>query len=289
MRYMRDDLADEYGILSLQDKILQIAIYIDEICEKHGIDYCLMGGSALGAIRHGGFIPWDDDLDIFMKPSEYEKFRAVFANEGNHKDYYLQELMERQGLVASAKLRLNHTMYVEEATKDMKIHQGIFVDIFILHNTANSGLFRAFHCLNAKCLLAKGQSFKNIKYRGIKRVFIGLFKLLPKEWGIARRLKRIYQYDKKESKYVCHFMGKAFFEKGVYSASIFSSTKRVPFEKVELRVPSKSDEYLTKRFGDYMSMPSKDSIHSAQHACLWKTEADCNAPNGIYSDEKYLI
>ena len=78
----------------------------------------------------------------------------------------------------------------------MKIHQGIFVDIFILHNTANSGLFRAFHCLNAKCLLAKGQSFKNIKYRGIKRVFICLFKLLPKEWGIVRRLKES-TYDKR--------------------------------------------------------------------------------------------
>ena len=71
MEYMRDGLSDSYGILELQDKILEIAKYIHDFCEEHDIDYCLMGGSALGAKRHGGFIPWDDDLDIFMTPDNY--------------------------------------------------------------------------------------------------------------------------------------------------------------------------------------------------------------------------
>ena len=68
LEYMREDCDTQYGFLPLQNKILEVALYIDSLCRKYDIDYCLMGGSALGAKRHGGFIPWDDDLDIFMSP-----------------------------------------------------------------------------------------------------------------------------------------------------------------------------------------------------------------------------
>lgn len=66
LKYMRQELEDKYGFLEIQDKILEIMVYVDQFCEDRGIQYCLMGGSALGSKRHGGFIPWDDDLDIFM-------------------------------------------------------------------------------------------------------------------------------------------------------------------------------------------------------------------------------
>ena len=66
------------SVREVQDKILETMKYIDSLCRKHGIVYYIMGGTALGAVRHGGFIPWDDDLDIFMTPCEYEKFKAVF-------------------------------------------------------------------------------------------------------------------------------------------------------------------------------------------------------------------
>ena len=79
---MRSYKEDKWGILELQNCILNIAEYIDTFCDKYGIDYCLMGGSALGAVRHKGFIPWDDDLDIFMRPKEYEKFRKEFLKNG---------------------------------------------------------------------------------------------------------------------------------------------------------------------------------------------------------------
>ena len=69
-QYVREETNDEYGIKALQDKLLEIAVYIDELCLSNNIDYYLMGGSALGALRHKGFIPWDDDLDIFMKASD---------------------------------------------------------------------------------------------------------------------------------------------------------------------------------------------------------------------------
>lgn len=88
---MRSYKEDKWGILELQNCILNIAEYIDTFCDKYGIDYCLMGGSALGAVRHKGFIPWDDDLDIFMRPKEYEKFRKEFLKNGDKSRFYLQE------------------------------------------------------------------------------------------------------------------------------------------------------------------------------------------------------
>ena len=70
-------------IKQVQKKILEIMMYIDKICKANGIAYYIMGGTALGAVRHQGFIPWDDDLDIFMTPENYEKFKAVFYKEEN--------------------------------------------------------------------------------------------------------------------------------------------------------------------------------------------------------------
>lgn len=94
MKYMRDNLNDDYGIVRLQDKILEIAVYIDKLCTENDIEYCLMGGSALGAKRHNGFIPWDDDLDVFMTPKNYEKFRKVF----NENDWEFARVVNGDGL-----------------------------------------------------------------------------------------------------------------------------------------------------------------------------------------------
>ena len=124
---------DTWGIRDLQNCILNIAQYIDSFCESNGIDYCLMGGSALGAVRHKGLIPWDDDLDIFMTPENYKKFRERFYEKGDKQTYYLQEWGAKDGKPSFAKLRLNKSHYVEPDLESLKIHKGVFVDIFILH------------------------------------------------------------------------------------------------------------------------------------------------------------
>ena len=67
-----------YSMKQIQSKILEVMIYVDKLCRDNDIEYYIMGGTALGAVRHGGFIPWDDDLDVFMTPDNYEKFKAAF-------------------------------------------------------------------------------------------------------------------------------------------------------------------------------------------------------------------
>ena len=276
MKYMRDNLPDDYGIVKLQDKILEIADYINDFCKEHDIDYCLMGGSALGAKRHQGFIPWDDDLDIFMTPDNYEKFRAVFKAEGDHEKYYLQEYgLQKNGMVTIPKLRMNNTTYIEDLTKDWRIHQGIFVDIFILHICPDNKVLQWWQCFWAKCAVIKGMSMRAYsRQTGIRQFLLNIAKYFPKSIMLTYALKQVYRFRNNKSKYFCNFLGKAVYKKGLYKREWFEKTVPATFEKISLRVPSGLHDFLTERFGDYMTPPSADRIRWEQHAFKWDTEKD---------------
>lgn len=292
MEYMRDNLEDKYGILVLQNKILEIAVYIEQFCTQYDIDYCLMGGSALGAKRHGGFIPWDDDLDIFMTPDNYEKFREKFVEFGDHEKFYLQEYgRTKKGHVTVPKLRMNGTTYIEDLTKDWDIHQGIFVDIFILHNCPNSKIKQLWQCFWAKCAVVKGMSMRGYnRQKGLRKFLLWFSKLLPRKLMVDFALRQVYRYRNVESDYYCNFLGKAVYKKGLYKKEWFNQTEHIPFEKAELRVPVGLHEFLTERFGDYMIPPSEERIKWEQHALHWDTEKHFSTANkNEFVDEKRLV
>ena len=116
------------SVRDVQMKILEVMKYIDKLCRNNSIVYYIMGGTALGAIRHGGFIPWDDDLDIFMTPAEYNRFKEVMEMENNQM-FVLQEWRTTPNYLEYAKVRMNGTTFIEESFKDRKdLHQGIYYD-----------------------------------------------------------------------------------------------------------------------------------------------------------------
>lgn len=295
MKYMRDNLEDKYGFLRLQEKILEIAVYIHDFCKKNDIDYCLMGGSALGAKRHGGFIPWDDDLDIFMTVENYEKFRRMFNETGDKTNYYLQECGRTSlGHVTVPKFRMNGTTYYEELTKDWDIHSGIFVDIFILHNCPDCKTKQLWQCFWAKCAVVKGNSMRNYsRQEGFKQFLISVAKILPKKIMVDFALKQVYLFEKSNSNYYCNFLGKAIYKKGLYKKEWFDKTESVPFEKIELHVPIGLHDFLTERFGDYMQIPSLERIKWEQHSCYWSIEQDFRELSEFsgdeFNDEKRLV
>jgi len=273
--YMRPNLPNEYGLLPVQDKILSIAVYLDQFCAKHGIEYCLMGGSALGAKRHGGFIPWDDDLDVFMTVPNYEKFRQAFEKDGDKTNYYLQEWGKSGGKVTTAKIRANGTTYVEESLKDWDIHQGIFVDIFILHNCPNNLVQQLWQFFWAKYVLAKGLALRpQGRHHGFKGLLVKIAALLPDKFLLNFALRQVYRYENKPSSFYCNFLGKAVFKKGIYKKEWFMNPVYAPFETVKLKVPGKLHEFLSERFGNYMRVPSAGQIKYEQHALIWKTDED---------------
>lgn len=289
LKYMRPELEDKYGFLEVQDKILGIMVDVDRFCEQHGIDYCLMGGSALGSKRHGGFIPWDDDLDIFMTPDNYEKFREAFNREGDKDKYYLQEWGLTDGMVTIAKVRLNGTSYIEEIVKDWDIHQGIYIDIFILHTCPNNRLSQLHQCFWAKYVITKGLALREKdRHTGIRGLVIKVAKLFPERFLVRHGLKQVYKYRDLKTDYYCNFMGKAVFRKGIYKKEWFDNPVYAPFETVQLKVPEKLHEFLSERFGDYMKPPSLDRIKYEQHAESWDFEHQ-KMVTPEYRDEKKLI
>lgn len=267
---MRKDTQDEWGLKELQNVILNIAYDLDQFCQKYDITYRLMGGSALGAKRHGGFIPWDDDLDIFMTPIEYEKFRNYFNKFGDKEKYYLQERGASRGKVVTAKLRLNNSFFKEEVLTDWNVHQGVFIDIFILHICPNNSLQQYWQYFWAKYIVVKGLANKEYKRRGRSVYFLlNCMKILPKRFLLNYALNQVYAFRNQKTNYYCNFLGKALFKNGIYKSEYFSTIKRVPFETIELNVAGGLEQFLTDRFGDYMKCPSKEQIKYEQHASTW--------------------
>lgn len=292
-QYMRPELEDLYHLQELQDKILEIMVYVDNVCRENHIDYCLMGGSALGAKRHGGFIPWDDDLDIFMTPSNYERFRTLFAKRADAGEYYLQEWGLTDGMVTISKVRKNGTAYLEPDFKTWDMHHGIYIDIFILHTCPKGRLGQLWQCFWGKYVITKGLALRNgNRHRGLKGTAVKLAGLLPERFGIKFGLKQVYRYRNQETGYYCNFLGKAFLKNAIYKKEYFAKTVYAPFEKTQLRVPEKLHEFLTERFGDYQKIPSPEQIKWEQHAEQWETERDFRelvANVRSFADERKLI
>jgi len=288
---MSETSEDRWGIKPLQNCILNIAQYIDEFCSENGIDYYLMGGSALGAVRHKGFIPWDDDLDIFMTLDNYEKFRSLFLEKGDNEKYYLHELGASKGKFTYAKLRMNNSTLIEDVVREMDLHHGVFVDIFILHNCPKQTFKRYWQYLWCRYIVVKSlANRKNIRGGLGRRIILYLFKLFPKRFLLNFSLRQIFRFKNSDSDEYCHFLGRASLKKGIYKKNQFGIPRRAEFEAITLNVPCKVEEYLSDRFGDYMKLPSEGEIRHFQHASEWSVDKPfIPRKSGTFSDEKYLL
>lgn len=272
---MRDELTDDFGILKLQNKILEIMVYIDNFCKEHEITYYLMGGSALGAMRHGGFIPWDDDLDIFMTYDNYVKFLDCCEKYLDTDKFYLQREDSAENPYFFSKIRMNGTACINEIHNFG--HQGIFVDIMCLNNAPKSTFAKKIQYYAAGLLKARAISKTNYKTDSkTKKIQLLISKIFVRGFIKSILLGIVRHYNKKSADEYAHIFGRARFSNSFYPAADFSGTRYVPFEKVNLAVPANVENYLTIRYGKkYMQMPDEKTKAMYQsHASIWDTERD---------------
>lgn len=264
------------SVRDVQDKILEVMKYIDAICRKNGVVYYIMGGTALGAIRHGGFIPWDDDLDIFMTPAEYEKFKAAMSADGNKK-FMLQEWRTVKKHLEYAKVRMNGTTFIERAFQNRKdLHQGIYVDIMMLHKVPESGFIQKMVYYESKFVTLYGLSQRNRRPKSrAEALVLKLMKILPSQLIARMCYNSIYKYeDMKERFKWCYWITPAKFRSGLFDKSFFEEPVDVPFEDTVLYGSKHIKEYLEYRYGDYMKLPSKEQQEAAVHAMIWDVNKD---------------
>ena len=250
--------------------------YIDKLCRENGIVYYIMGGTALGAVRHGGFIPWDDDLDIFMTPDQYVKFKNAFEKQKNE-TFVIQEWRTTPDYLEYAKVRMNGTTFIEEVFKDKKdMHQGIYVDIMILHKVPDSRFVQRTVYYESKFVTLYALSQRNWKPKSKgQAIVLKSLKLLPCKFLAKLCYKKIYKYDNlKDNFKYCYWITPAKFKSGLFDKSFFEDPVDVPFEDTKLSGSEKIKEYLEYRYGDYMKLPSEAAQKAAVHAFIYDTEKD---------------
>lgn len=240
----------------LQKVILIIIKDIDDLCRKNGIEYYLFGGSAIGAIRHKGFIPWDDDLDIIMDNANYTKFVKVCKEQLDTEKYYLQERLVDWPMLFT-KVRLKGTILEEPGSYgNDNTKKGIFVDVFKLDNAPQSNLLKIWQYTCGKyflcyCLLQRG--YKETSF--VKKVL--MLSAIPLKIGIIRKfiLNQLVKYNKKETGFYTSFGSRFRYKNSFYRKDLYSNPIYVDFEDIQLPVPERYDELLRQIYGDYMTPP----------------------------------
>lgn len=281
----RDDMSvlDDGDIKALQKVLITIMDDIHLVCEKNSLTYFLAGGSALGAVRHGGFIPWDDDMDIIMPRSDYNKLQEAIKKEFPGK-YTVQCVSNKTGYdMHSMKIRLNGTVYTELFESE-KGTTGVFIDVYPcedMYDSAFRNKLHGYHCellmLICSCIKMKKNSSLILPYltqkehiKTVKRkVRIGKllsFKSLQK-W-LDKTEKTLSKVKNGKSEFVCVPSGVGHYFKETYRRDDFFEPKKIPFDGREYYIMKNPEAYLTGRYGkDYMTPPDEKSRYE-HHAVV---------------------
>jgi lipopolysaccharide cholinephosphotransferase len=249
----------EVTIGEIQDKLLVIAGYFDSFCKKNEVTYYLMGGSALGAIRHGGFIPWDDDIDVFMTYDNYVKFLDACQSNLDTDNFYLQKENSEEWPLFFSKLRMNGTTFIEEDTRSRKMHHGFYIDIMCLNNVSSNVLYRysqflAARLITVKTVAAKGYITESI----VKKCAILISHRLIGQKVLDQLVKIVRSLNGKDTKYVAHFFGRAKFKNTTFLRKYLGNPRYVKFSTLMLPVQCEVEKYLEIRYGSkYMEMPDE--------------------------------
>ena len=242
---------------------LELMKEIHMVCKENKIKYYLIAGSCLGAVRHKGFIPWDDDIDIGMRRLDYEKFAEIFDEKMNTKKYFLQNYRTDPNVhFALSRVCIKGTYYYNERTKDKDINHCAYIDLFPLDNVPNSLFFRWLqHTIYYILHLIIASHTLRFKKK-LSKIFFGIVKMMtcivPLRKFQEMRDKTMSRYKNKEVNSVCSLASKYNYKKQTMPIAFYGIPKLMQFEDSEFNCPTLASDYLTHLYGsDFMKLPQE--------------------------------
>ena len=267
---------DEKTLKKLQKTELEILKDFDELCRENGLSYFGGGGTAIGAVRHKGMIPWDDDIDVGLVRKDYVKFLRIAKQKKWREKYNVinAETMENYPLMSTRWCKKG-TKFKEDALKTLDGDLGIFLDVYCFDNIPDNELLMKIHgwrswfwgkllilyWLDEPVLYFDG--FLGKAVTGIcKGVHLGMRGLHISPRWLYRHTKRVTTcYDGKETKRVNYMHDPRPFISIMNKSDIFP-VRRMEFSGQEICVPANVEAYLDRRFGDYMTLPPEEKRHN---------------------------
>lgn len=246
----------------LQLAQLGIAEAIADLCDRHGISFFLLGGSALGARRHAGFIPWDDDLDMAMLRPHYERFLRIAQHELPNSLYVQDWLRDPHMGVPFTKVRLNHTRLIEQSSQSTGGHKGIAVDVFPLDNAPDGNM--QYQQLRFEVMFWRRVLRYQLNYNvrplkgllGIADVMVRAASRLCSIGATKRRLHKIMTRFCDVATSRVTVMGSSYsFPKHTLNREWATILEPRQFEERKFPCCGALDEYLGRLYGDFMALP----------------------------------
>lgn len=269
MTYSDEDLR------KLQKLQLHILLEVDRICKKHNIPYFLVGGTLIGAVRHQGFIPWDDDIDIGMLRENYEKFIQVCSTDLSSAFFLQTKESDSYCALPWAKLQLRGTKKVDESVAFTSTHLGIDIDIFPYDNIPRNSLLQCIH--SNICWMLRGVYGFKCGYVILNRenslkkkiggwICHGISALIPKK-AVSKIMDWHFQYYNKINTGLVMNLSSAYdYKRERVSCDVVQNLIYLKFEGYDFPVPKEYHAYLTQVFGDYMILPPEEK--RIQHAVI---------------------
>lgn len=239
---------------------------VTRICKKCGIHFNMVGGTMLGAVRHKGYIPWDDDADIGFLRAEYEKFREACRTELDHEKYYMQDLRDTEGYRwGYGKLRRKNTEFIRLGQEFLPFEKGISIDLMPFDNVPDQWLLRRIHFF--RCFLYRKLFWSEVGSRVEQNIWMRMaykiMRQIPMDVIIRRYQKFIDSGRRKRTSLVRILTFPT--PKGVYGyeRKWYTHLKLYPFAGMMLPGVADYDGYLHAKYGNYMELPpeEKRKIH----------------------------